>query len=83
MADSVDSSGRSLSFPFWQHDYERTLLEGNTSELFSLVEVAEQKILLRRDAIAATPGQDAERQAIADALATLGVLKRKRLKFVQ
>ena len=66
----------------WQLEYEAVLSETDTSALFTRVEVAEAALLTRRDALQSMTGHRSERQALAEALANLGFIKRKRLKFL-
>ena len=70
-----------LRFPAWQREYEAALSETDRFALFKRIEVAEAAILLRRDVLGPTRQDDAERQAIKEALAKLKAIKKERLKF--
>jgi hypothetical protein len=72
----------SVRTPSWQREYEAVLSETDTVALFKRVEAAEAAILIRREALEASSDHHAERQAIAEALANLRVIKRERLKFL-
>jgi hypothetical protein len=81
MADEKHSfPSPSPRFP-WQRDYEAALHEKDTARLFKCVEVAEAAVLLRLEAIQKNSDHHAERQAIADALTQLELLKKTRLGF--
>ena len=78
-------SSRSRSSPTphfaWQRDYEAVSTTADTDTLFKLVEIAEASILTRRHALEGSSDHHSERQAIAEALANLQVVKREWLKF--
>jgi hypothetical protein len=65
------------SYPAWQADYQAALVELDPQKLPGRVEAAETAIFNRLQAISRTYDNQAERQAIADALASLRVLKRE------
>jgi hypothetical protein len=70
-----------LHFPTWQRAYEAVLTETDTRTLFKLVEIAEAAVLTRRASLEGRSNHHSERQALEEALATLVVVKRERLKF--
>lgn len=67
--------------PNWRHAYEAVLDEDDTNTLFKLVEVAEAAVLTRRASLEGSAHHHSERRAIEEAVATLRVIKRERLKF--
>ena len=82
MADDQHSyPSPSPRFPAWQREYEAALHETDTARLFKCVEAAEAAVLLRLEAIRKNSDHHAERDAIADALAQLELLKKNRLGF--
>ena len=82
MADEKHSSpSPSPQFPAWQREYEAVLHEKDTARLFKCVEVAEAAVLLRLEGIKKDSDHHAERDAIADALNQLELLKKTRLGF--
>ena len=82
MADEKHSSpSPSPRFPAWQHEYEAVLHEKDTSRLFKCVEVAEAAVLMRLEAIRNDSDHHSERDAIANALNHLELLKKNRLGF--
>ena len=70
-----------ILYPEWQRDYQAALLELDREKLRERVEAAETAIFKRLQAISQSPENQAERQAIEDALAGLRVLKRESLDF--
>jgi hypothetical protein len=82
MADEKHSPPSSSPlFPAWQREYEAALHEMDTTRLFKCVEVAEAAVLLRLEAIRKDSDHHAEREAIADALNHLELLKKNQLGF--
>ncbi len=86
MADKKHSSPPptpppSPRFPAWQREYEAALHEMDKARLFKCVEVAEAAVLVRLEAIRKDSDHHAEREAIADALNHLELLKKTRLGF--
>jgi hypothetical protein len=61
----------------WQHDYQAALLELDPETLPKRVQAAETAIFKRLQTISQSSDNQAERQAIEDALASLRVLKRE------
>lgn len=79
-----DSSPSNLRYPAWQSVYEASLSELDPKKLLERVHSAEAAIFNRLQQLAQGPesaDQKAEQQAIADALATLRLLKRDKLNF--
>jgi hypothetical protein len=77
----MSSPSPSPQFPAWQREYEAASREMDTTRLFKRVEVAEAAVLLRLEAIRKDSDHHAEREAIADALNHLELLKKPRLGF--
>jgi hypothetical protein len=70
-----------LRYPEWQQEYQVALLELEHEKLLERVAAAETAIFQRLQALSQSPDDQAERQAIEDALAGLRVLKREKLGF--
>jgi hypothetical protein len=64
-------------YPEWQRPCQAALVELDRAKLQERIAAAEAAIVSRLNAASAAPVSAAERQAIADALATLRVLKRE------
>jgi hypothetical protein len=62
----------------WREHYRVALLETNPLKVLQLVAAAEEAIFLRTIEMSETPGGKPERQAIADAVSVLLILKRER-----
>lgn len=67
--------------PEWKGAYEALMREGETPNLFKLVEIAEAAILTRCDALSDSSEDETERRVMADALNNVRSMKRERLKF--
>ena len=81
---SGESSGRQAGhykYPEWERPFQEALLEFDSRRLKERVAAAEAKIFKRLHVISGSQNGLAERQAIADALSSLRVLKRDILKF--
>jgi hypothetical protein len=65
----------------WQNKYDAALHETDRCLLAKCIEVAEATVLVRLETIKKGANDCAEREAIADALAHLDILKRDRLGF--
>ena len=79
-----DSSPSSLRYRAWQREYEASLHERDPKKLLERVHAAETAIFNRLQELTKTSentDQEAEEQAIAEALRTLRVLKRDKLQF--
>ena len=70
-----------ILYPEWQAEYQAALLELDPKRLFERVTAAETAIFNRLQAMSHTSDGYAEQQAIEDALANLGVLKKDNLGF--
>ena len=70
-----------LQYPEWQRPVQEAMLELDRDKLRALVAEAEAAIFNRLQAISQDTHHTAERQAIADALASLRVVKRESLQF--
>ncbi len=69
-------------FPAWRLTYEAVLSETDLKTLFTRVEAAEAAILTRRGDMERHADEYAEWKALEEALASLVVVKRERLKYV-
>jgi hypothetical protein len=67
----------SLPYPEWQKPCQAALVELDRAKLQERIAAAEAAITSRLNAASAVPVSPVERQAIADAMATLRVLKRE------
>jgi hypothetical protein len=76
-----NSASPKILYPGWQREYFAALLELDPKTLFERVTAAETSIFNRLQAISHDSDSRAERQAIADALAGLRILKRDNLGF--
>jgi Tfp pilus assembly protein PilE len=84
MGQQVVSSLSKISYPAWQNEYQAALLEPDRSSLLERVHLAEAAILTRLQEFAENSkgwDHEDEKQAIADAIHALGVLKREKLGF--
>ncbi len=61
----------------WQDYYLEAFLETNSLKLVGRVAIAEKAIFLRTIELRGSPDGEAERQAIADAINALSILKRE------
>jgi hypothetical protein len=69
-----------LEYPEWQKPYLEALI-ADDSKLQGLITAAETAIFNRLQAISQSPHKQVEREAIADALRALRVLKRNKLNY--
>jgi hypothetical protein len=65
----------------WQAAYQLVLTETDRLALFKYVEVAESKLLMRRETLRDCEDCSAERQSVEDALAYLQQVKKSKLNF--
>jgi len=78
------SSPSNIRFPGWQREYEASIHEDEPKELLECIHAAEAAIFNRLQDLARNsdnPESKVERQAIADALSILRILKRDKLDF--
>ena len=78
------SSRSDIRYPAWQNEYQTAVLELDPRTLLERVHAAETAIFNRLQELAQNadrPEDKAERQAIADALSALRILKRDKLHF--
>ena len=80
MAEPSSPSPKIL-YPDWQQEYLAALLELDPKKLPQRVEAAETKIFRRLQELSLSSNNQAERQAIEDALASLRMLKQEKLAF--
>jgi hypothetical protein len=81
MGTSFEADGVILKYPEWQEPLREALLELDKNKLKQRVAAAETAIFNKLQAISRSTDDQAERQAIDDALQTLRVLKRDNLGF--
>jgi hypothetical protein len=74
-------SDQELEYPQWQGPYRAALSDSGSPELPAKIQAAEHAIYERSQILAHDSGHQAERQAIADALAVLRSLQRDKLSF--
>jgi hypothetical protein len=75
-----------LRFPHWQPQYQAALIELNHSKLLERVTEAEYAIFERLQSLEGTPNCESrftELLAIEDALASLRLLKREQVDFLE
>lgn len=70
-----------VKYPHWQREFEAAIAEGDPQTLRQRVDAAEAALFLRSQALAATPEQDAERKAIAQAVSTLRAIQKDKLNY--
>jgi hypothetical protein len=70
-----------LKYPEWQQLLQQALVELDRDKLKQRVDAAETAIFKRLQAISRSSDDQAERQAIEDALASLRILKSESLGF--
>ena len=76
-----DSPFPEIIYPEWQNEYQAALVELDREKLPELVAAAETSIYKRLQQISQSSDDQAERQAIEDAVAGLRILKRDSLGF--
>jgi hypothetical protein len=79
-----DSSPSNFRFPGWQREYEASIHEDDPKKLLERIHLTEAAIFNRLQELAQNadnPQSKAERNAIADALSVLRILKRDKLDF--
>ena len=70
-----------MRYPEWQGPFQEALLEIDREKLQSKMMKAEEAIFQRMQQLAGSSDSEAERQAIADAIASLRVLKTEKLNY--
>jgi hypothetical protein len=70
-----------VRWPEWQREFEAALLEQDREKLLARIMAAEAAIFNRRQAISQSLADEAERQALREAVAKLRILKRDDLGF--
>jgi hypothetical protein len=76
-----DSPSPHIPYPQWQNEYQAALVELDREKLPERVAAAEASLYKRLQQIPQGSDDQAERQAIEDALAGLRILKRDSLGF--
>jgi hypothetical protein len=80
MAEPSSPSPKIL-YPEWQQEYLAALLELDPAKLLQRLTEAETAIFGRLQELSLSSNNQAERQAIEDALASLRMLKQEKLAF--
>ena len=70
-----------MRYPEWQGPLQEALLEVDREKLQSKMMKAEEAIFQRMQQLAGSSDSEAERLAIADAIASLRVLKTEKLNY--
>src|SRR5947207_1626168 len=70
-----------MRYPEWQGPFQEALLEIDREKLQSKMMKAEEAIFERLQQLAGSSDSEAERQAIADAISALKVLKTEKLNY--
>ena len=70
-----------MRYPEWQGPFREALLEIDREELQTKMMKAEEAIFVRLQQLAGSSDSEAERQAIADAISALRVLKTEKLNY--
>jgi hypothetical protein len=81
MATTEDSPSPRILYPQWQNEYQAAVVELDREKLPQRVEAAETSIYKWLQQISQSSDDQAERQAIEDAVAGLRILKRDSLGF--
>jgi hypothetical protein len=76
-----DSRSPEILYPHWQNEYQAALVELDREKLPERIAAAETSIYKRLQQISQGSDDQAERQAIEDAMAGLRFLKRESLGF--
>jgi hypothetical protein len=70
-----------LRFRTWQVPYLDAVSEIPQGNLRERIDIAERAILIRLEVLSRTPGREAERLAIGEALTALNAIKKDKLAF--
>jgi hypothetical protein len=81
MADQTISQPDHIKYPHWQREFEDALLEAEPQTLRQRVDVAEAVLFLRSQALAGSAQDQAEQQAISDAIRILREIQEKKLGY--
>jgi hypothetical protein len=81
VTDENTSASQTIKYPHWQHEFEAALVGGDPQSLRQRVDAAESALFLRLQALAESAEGDKERQAIAEAIATLRAIQREKLGY--
>ena len=79
---ATDDSPFRIVYPHWQNEYQAAVLEVDRKKLPERVAASETAIFNRLQAISQSSADQAERQAIEDALSALRSLKSENLGFL-
>ena len=74
-------SNEQLKYPKWQSEFEEAIVEFDSEKLVEKIKQFELAIFVRLQELASDSDHHGERQAIADALATLREVKRDKLSY--
>jgi len=72
-------SNTELKYPKWEHQFQEVVLELNGEKLVAKIQTLETAIFVRLQELKSDSDHHSERQAIADALATIRVLKKNKV----
>lgn len=72
-----DSTSRNFLYPEWQPEYEAALMEVNPANLPQRIQDAQAALFKRLRELSLSSDQEAEREAIENALGALQVLTRE------
>jgi hypothetical protein len=81
MIDPEISSSRDIKYPDWQREFEAALRERDPKVLRERVDAAEAAIFLRLQTLANGSNEQAEQEAISNALRTLRTFQREKLNY--
>lgn len=81
MTDQNSSTSHTIRYPHWQREFEAALREGTPQSLRQRVDAAEAALFLRMQALGESPEEQAERQAIADAMGILRAIQKEKLGY--
>ena len=81
VSEQNSSTAHTIKYPHWQREFEAALREGDPQSLRQRVDAAESALFLRLQALAESAEGDKERQAIAEAIATLRAIQREKLGY--
>ena len=72
-------SDTELKYPKWERQFQEVVLELNGEKLVAKIQTLETAIFVRLQELKSDSDHHTERQAIADALSTIRVLKKDKL----
>lgn len=72
-------SNEELKYPKWEPEFQEALCELDREKLFEKIQKFETAAFVRLQELASSTDHHSEREAIADAAATIATLKREKL----